>query len=99
MFLATKHHVALSRTNCHMQDDTSSTHLRPSRLSSAAAAASSSPDEGGLSSTAEAARQLTKCRFKGCKLMFASDLNKHRCQMSHLPSARNTTTKVGCSSG
>lgn len=78
-----------------LQDEAAGITLKPSRLSSSTAAVSSSkPDELSVSSTAEAARQLTKCKFKSCKLLFASDLNKNRCHMSHLPSARNTTTKV-----
>lgn len=38
---------------------------------------------------------LSKCKSKGCKLTFASPLNQQRCHMSHLPSARTATAKVG----
>lgn len=36
----------------------------------------------------------TQCPYKGCKLIYCSGLNRSRCQMSHLPSARTATAKV-----
>jgi hypothetical protein len=57
----------------------------------AKAKGTSAAAKGACSSSAV----LSKCKFKGCKLTFASPLNQTRCLMSHLPSARTATAKVG----
>jgi hypothetical protein len=71
-----------------LQDEAAVSQPRPVGTSSASSAAA-------LRAAAASAKQLTKCKFKACQLTFSTELNKHRCHMSHLPSARNTTTKVG----
>jgi hypothetical protein len=65
---------------CCMQDE-----------AAAKAKGASAAVKGACSSSAV----LSKCKFKGCKLTFASPLNQTHCLMSHLPSARTATAKVG----
>jgi hypothetical protein len=69
---------------------TSSTALSSSRRADTLAAL-----KGGAAAPAVAGGQLLKCKHKGCKLTFAWPLNQQRCQMTHLPSARTSTAKVG----
>lgn len=52
----------------------------------------SAGSKGGSSSAA--VRVVYRCKFKGCKMLFASPLNQLRCHMSHPPSARTALAKV-----
>jgi hypothetical protein len=70
-----------------LQDEASTSQPKPLAATSASAVAAVHAAAGG-------AKQLSKCKFKACKLNFSTDLNMHRCHMSHLPSARNAITKV-----
>lgn len=71
-----------------LQDEASATQAMAAGATPASAVAAAHAAAGG-------AKQLSKCKHKACKLEFSTELNKHRCHMSHLPSARNATTKVG----
>ncbi|WIA18600.1 hypothetical protein OEZ85_010040 [Tetradesmus obliquus] len=69
------------------EDEASATQAMAAGATPASAVAAAHAAAGG-------AKQLSKCKHKACKLEFSTELNKHRCHMSHLPSARNATTKT-----